>query len=63
MLKTPGKCIQNDDMNWLDPKISQADVLILASILFCDGVNGPMKTIMDRIVTEILPFFEVEYYH
>lgn len=63
MLKTPGKCIQNDDMNWLDPKIGQADVLVLASPVYCDGVNGPMKTIMDRTVPEILPFFEVEDNH
>lgn len=59
MTRTPGKCIQNDDMNWLDSKISQADVLVLASPVYCDGVNGPMKTIMDRTVTEILPFFEI----
>lgn len=63
MVKTPGHCIQKDDMNWLDPKISQADVLVLASPVYCDGVNGSMKNIMDRTLPQILPFFEVENNH
>lgn len=63
MVKSPGKCIQKDDMSWLDPKISQSDIVVLASPVYCDGVNGPMKTVMDRTLPEILPFFEVENDH
>jgi multimeric flavodoxin WrbA len=63
MVKTPGHCIQKDDMNWLDPKISQADVVVLASPVYCDGINGPMKNIMDRTLPQILPFFEVHNKH
>lgn len=58
-IKTPGKCIQNDDMNWIDQKIEQTDILVLASPVYCDGVNGPMKTILDRTITLTLPFFEI----
>ncbi len=61
--KTPGKCAQNVDMKWLDPKISQADVIVFASPVFCDGVTGPMKILMDRTVPEVLPFFEIRDGH
>ena len=61
--RTPGKCAQNDDMKWLDPKICDADVIIFASPVYCDGVTGPMKTLMDRTVPEVLPFFEIRDGH
>jgi len=57
--KTPGKCIQNDDMNWLDQKIGEADILVLASPLYCDSVNGSMKNILERTIPLALPFFEL----
>jgi multimeric flavodoxin WrbA len=62
-IKTPGQCMYKDDMNWLNQKVSKADILVLGSPVYCDGVNGPMKTFMDRTVPEILPFFEVEDKH
>ena len=49
-LKTPGKCIQDDDMKWLLPKIGQADILIFATPVYDDGVTGPMKMLMDRLI-------------
>ncbi len=58
-----GKCGQNDDMKLLDPKIREADVLVLASPLYCDGVTGPMKTLMDRTVPEVRPFIEIRDGH
>jgi multimeric flavodoxin WrbA len=60
---TPGQCIQNDDMNLLNTKISRADVLILASPVYCDGVTGPMKTLMDRTIIQTKPFFEIRDNH
>lgn len=48
-MKTTGKCFLKDDMEWLIPKIAGADILILASPLYCDGVTGPMKLLMDRL--------------
>jgi multimeric flavodoxin WrbA len=58
-----GKCGQNDDMATLDPKIREADVLVLASPLYCDGVTGPMKTLMDRTAPEVQPFIEIRDGH
>ncbi|ACL16039.1 flavodoxin family protein [Methanosphaerula palustris] len=45
-----GRCIQSDDMEWLMPEIREADILVFASPLYVDGVNGPMKTLIDRLV-------------
>ncbi len=42
-MKTTGKCFQDDDMEWLLPKVGQADILLFALPLYCDGVTGPMK--------------------
>ena len=50
-------------MTWLDSKIRDADILILASPVYCDGVTGPMKTLMDRTVTQIMPVLEIRDNH
>jgi len=50
-------------MAWLAPKISRADVLILASPVYCDGVTGPMKILIDRLVSGSEPFFEIREGH
>lgn len=42
-LRTPGKCFQQDDMQMLLPKLAEADVLVLATPVYVDGVTGPMK--------------------
>lgn len=38
---TPGQCMAWDDMKWLRPKIGRADVLVLASPLYYNGLTGP----------------------
>jgi multimeric flavodoxin WrbA len=58
-IKTPGKCIQNDDMKWLLPRILAADVLVFASPLYTDGVTGTLKMLMDRMVPGGSPFVEI----
>jgi len=61
--KPGGRCGQEDDITWLDSKIRDADILILASPVYCDGVTGPMKTLMDRTVTQIMPVLEIRDNH
>jgi multimeric flavodoxin WrbA len=61
--RTGGKCGQDDDMTILDPKMRDADVLVLASPVYCDGVTGPMKVLMDRTVPHVQPFFEIKDNH
>ena len=62
-LKTPGKCFQDDDMNELYPKLVSADVLVFATPVYVDGISGPMKNLMDRMIPIIQPFFELRDGH
>jgi multimeric flavodoxin WrbA len=62
-LKTPGECFQQDDMQMLLPKIAEADVLVLATPVYVDGVTGPMKNLLDRIIPLAQPFFELRDGH
>lgn len=62
-LKTPGVCAQKDDMAALLPKIGAADVLVLATPLYVDGMSGPMKNLLDRMIPGALPFVEIRDDH
>jgi multimeric flavodoxin WrbA len=57
--KTPGTCIQHDDMDPVLPMIEAADVLVFATPLYWDGVSGPMKMFMDRMTPIGQPFIEI----
>jgi hypothetical protein len=47
--KTPGKCIHRDDMQDLMPRIIESDIWVFATPVFIGGMNGPMKTLLDRL--------------
>jgi len=61
--KTPGKCVQKDDMQMLLPKIREADIWVFATPVHFDGVSGPMKNLMDRMFPLVLPFIELRDGH
>ncbi len=48
--KTPGVCVQNDDMKDILPKLADADLTVYATPVYVDGMTGPMKTFMDRSI-------------
>ncbi|WP_230742148.1 flavodoxin family protein [Methanooceanicella nereidis] len=64
-IKTSVKCIQFDDMEWLRPKMCQADILVLASPRYCDGAvmpdgfTGPMRALLDKLKTHEQPCIEL----
>ncbi len=58
-IRTPGRCSQADDMNDLYPLIRGSDILILATPLYFDGMTGPMKTFVDRLIPLLDPMVEV----
>jgi len=62
-IKTPGKCVQRDDMEMLLFKMGRSDVLVLATPVYCDGITGPLKNFMDRSIPLALPFFELRQGH
>ena len=47
-IKTPGTCVQKDDMAGLLHRLRAADVWVLATPLYFDGPSGPLKNLMDR---------------
>lgn len=58
-LKTPGICSQKDDMQWLLPKMREADVWVLASPVYADGVTALLKILLERTVPLAKPFLEL----
>jgi multimeric flavodoxin WrbA len=49
-LKTPGVCIHRDDMALLLPKLGESDLLVLSIPLYVDGMPGPVKNFIDRMI-------------
>ncbi|MFX0108569.1 MAG: flavodoxin family protein [Candidatus Hodarchaeota archaeon] len=48
--KTPGVCVQKDDMKDMLPKIADADLVVYATPVYVDGMTGPMKIFLDRSI-------------
>ena len=57
-LKSPGECVQSDDMPELISKYQSADVVIFATPLHVDNVSGIMKDFIDRLLPLGDPHFE-----
>ena len=55
--KTPGKCIHDDDMESIEERISVADLLVLATPVYLDGMTSLSKIFVDRLVTFLDPHF------
>ncbi len=58
-INTPGKCCQNDDMASLLKKLKGSDVWVFASPVYWDGVTGPMKNVLDRLLPLLEPYLEL----
>ena len=61
--KTPGKCVQKDDMQAIYPKVAASDVIVLATPVYIDGMNSQMKAAVDRLYALLQPIFEVRDGH
>ena len=61
--RSPGRCVQEDDMRPLLAEVSQADLLVLATPVYVDGMTGPMKTLLDRLVPLLRGRFEIRGDH
>jgi len=60
---TPGKCIQDDDMTDVLAKMSECDLLLLATPVYVDGMTGSMKTLLDRSIPELHGTFVIRDDH
>lgn len=54
--RTPGKCVIKDEMSEVLAKIIAADVIIWSFPLYCYGVPGGLKNLIDRQLPMNLPF-------
>ena len=61
--KTPGVCSQKDDMQQIIPKLMEADVLVLATPVYVDGMSGPLKNLLDRAIPIGDPVIEIRDGH
>lgn len=60
---TPGKCIQDDDMTEVLDKIAAADIVVLATPVYVDGMTGSLKTLLDRSIPLLHGEFEIRDDH
>lgn len=58
-MKTPGKCKQKDDMETLLKKFEVADIWVLATPVYVDGMTGTLKNLLDRLIPLMVPFVEI----
>ncbi|WP_332882069.1 flavodoxin family protein [Methanosarcina horonobensis] len=47
-------------MNILYPKIAEVDVIVFATPVYVDGVTGPMKNLIDRMIPRVQPSLSYE---
>ncbi len=59
-LKTPGKCIFDDDVPEMLEKIKSSGLVIFATPLYVDNVTGLMKNFMDRLIPIAEPHIETD---
>jgi putative NADPH-quinone reductase len=57
--RTRGQCIQRDDMDRLYEPFTNADAVVFSTPVYCDGVPGQLKVMMDRLVAGGNPLLEI----
>lgn len=61
--RTPGVCLHDDSMKAILPMVASADILVLATPVYVDGMTGPLKCFLDRIIPLIYPRVEMRDGH
>ena len=56
------KCVQKDDMAEILDKMIKADVIVMATPVYFYGMNGQMKTLIDRCVPRYTEISNKEFY-
>ncbi len=58
-LKTPGACVQKDDVQPLLKKYMESDIVVFATPVYVENVTGLMKNFIDRLIPITDPRFEM----
>jgi multimeric flavodoxin WrbA len=61
--RTPGRCIHDDSMAAILPKLASSGIIVFATPVYVDGVTGPLKCFMDRMIPLVSPKFEFREGH
>lgn len=61
--KSPGTCVQKDDMAQILPKLASADIVVFATPVYVDGMTSTMKALMDRSIPLIRGVWEIRDDH
>jgi multimeric flavodoxin WrbA len=61
--QTPGKCVQKDDMTEVLDKLADADLTLLATPVYVDGMTGSLKTLLDRSIPLLHGYFVIRDDH
>lgn len=61
--RSPGRCFQDDDMMAVVEEVSNAEILVLATPVYVDGMTGPMKNLLDRVIPIGDPLIELREGH
>ncbi len=61
--KSPGMCVQKDDMAQILPKLASADIVVFATPVYVDGMTSTMKALMDRSIPLIKGVWEIRDDH
>lgn len=56
------KCVQNDDMKAILDKMTEADVIVLATPVYFYSIAGQMKTFIDRTVPRYTEIKNKDFY-
>ncbi len=62
-LKTPGRCVHDDDMGRILKSYIDSDALVLATPVYVDGMSGQLKTCLDRMLPLADPHFKTREGH
>jgi len=52
---TPGKCVQRDDMDWILPKVAEADVLYLGTPIYHYNIIHYLQRMRERTLPLAMP--------
>ncbi|MEW5920038.1 MAG: flavodoxin family protein [Bacillota bacterium] len=58
--KTPGICAIEDDMTEIRAEMDQADLIVLASPVYVDGLSAQTKVVLDRIISMLDPLITLD---
>jgi multimeric flavodoxin WrbA len=60
MHKTPGQCVQRDDMDQIYPLLRESDLFVMGTPVYTDNMTAQMKTVMDRCICGMDPFLRLD---